>query len=72
MVGTDGYTISSGICPSYLRGEDIISIPLTVDEVIRIGVITHRDYRPTVLGETYLRILHRVVGDMQEMGEEKG
>ena len=72
MVGTDGYTISSGICPSYLRGEEIISIPLTVDEVIRIGVITHRDYRPTVLGETYLRILHRVVGDMQEMGEEKG
>ena len=72
MVGTDGYTISSGICPSYLRGDDIISIPLTVDEVIRIGVITHRDYRPTVLGETYLRILHRVVGDMQEMGEEKG
>ena len=72
MVGTDGYTISSGICPSYLRGDDIISIPLTVDEVIRIGVITHRDYRPTVLGETYLRILHRVVGDMQELGEEKG
>ena len=72
MVGTDGFTISSGICPSYLRGDDIISIPLTVDEVIRIGVITHRDYRPTVLGETYLRILHRVVGDMQEMGEEKG
>lgn len=71
MVGTDGYTISSGICPSYLRGEDIISIPLTVDEVIRIGVITHRDYRPTVLGETYLRILHRVVGDMQEMGEDR-
>ena len=70
MVGTDGYTISSGICPSYLRGEEIISIPLTVDEVIRIGVITHRDYRPTVLGEKYLEILHRVVGDMQELGEE--
>ena len=70
MVGTDGYTISSGICPSYLRGEDIISIPLQVDEVIRIGVITHRDYRPTVLGEKYLEILHRVVGDMQELGEE--
>ena len=70
MVGTDGYTISSGICPSYLRGEDIISIPLTVDEVIRIGVITHRDYRPTVLGEKYLEILHRVVGDMQELGEK--
>ena len=65
MVGTDGYTISSGICPSYLRGEDIISIPLEVDEMIRIGVITHRDYRPTKLGEKYLEILYRVVGDMQ-------
>lgn len=67
MVGTNGYTISSGICPSYLRGEDIISIPLEVDEVIRIGVITHRDYRPTKLGEMYLEILHRVVGGMREV-----
>ena len=65
MVGTDGYTTSSGICPSYLRGEDIISIPLQVDEVIRIGVITHKDYRPTPLGQEYLDVLHRIVGDMQ-------
>lgn len=61
MVGTDGYTISSGICPAFLRGEDIISIPLEVDETIHIGVITHRDYRPTPLGERYLSILHRIV-----------
>lgn len=66
MVGTDGYTISSGICPAYLRGEEIISIPLEVDEVIRIGVITHKDYRPTQLGEQYLHILHRIVGHLQE------
>ena len=65
MTGTDGYTISSGICPSYLRGDDIISIPLDVEEIIRIGVITHKDYRPTALGQMYLDILHRVVGDMQ-------
>ena len=66
MVGTNGYTISSGLCPSYLRGEEIISIPLEVEEVIRIGVITQKDYRPTKLGEKYLEILHRVVGNMQE------
>ena len=65
MVGTDGYTISSGICPSYLRGDEIISIPLEVDELIRIGVITHRDYRPTKLGQIYLDILHRVVGGLK-------
>ena len=70
MVGTDGYTISSGICPSYLRGEEIISIPLNVDEEIRIGVITHRDYKPTALGEEYLSILHRVVGDLRAQGTE--
>ena len=64
MIGTDGYTISSGICPSYLSGEDIISIPLEVDEIIRIGVITHKDYRPTALGAEYLELLHRIVGDM--------
>ena len=64
MIGTDGYTISSGICPSYLRGEDIISIPLEVDEIIRIGVIAHKDYRPTPLGQEYLDNLHRIVGDM--------
>ena len=65
MIGTDGYTISSGICPSYLRGDEIISIPLDVEETIRIGVITHRDYRPTPLGQMYLDILHQVVGGMQ-------
>ena len=65
MIGTDGYTISSGICPSYLRGDQIISIPLDVEETIRIGVITHRDYRPTRLGQMYLDILHQVVGGMK-------
>lgn len=65
MIGTDGYTISSGICPSYLRGDEIISIPLDVEETIRIGVITHRDYRPTPLGQMYLDILHQVVGGMK-------
>ena len=64
MVGTDGYTISSGICPSYLRGEDLISNPLEVDEIIRIGVIAHKDYKPTPLGQEYLDNLHRIVGDM--------
>ena len=59
------WNISSGICPSYLRGDDIISIPLDVEEIIRIGVITHKDYRPTALGQMYLDVLHRVVGDMQ-------
>ena len=66
MTGTDGYTISSGICPSYLRGDDIISIPLDVEEIIRIGVITHKDYRPTALGQMYLDVLQPRCGRYAE------
>lgn len=66
MTGTDGYTISSGICPSYLRGEEIVSIPLEVDETIRIGVITRQDSHLSPLGEEYLTILREIVGELQE------
>ena len=61
MIGTNGYTISSGMYPAFLRGEEILSIPLDVDEVIRIGVISHKDHRPSMLAEKYLEILERMV-----------
>ncbi len=63
MVGTAGYTISSGLCPSYLRGNEIVSIPLDVDETIRVGVITQRDAALSQLARDYLAILYRLVRD---------
>ena len=58
MVGLNGYTISSGIYPSYfLNGRNIISIPLDVDEVINIGIIMHKDMALAHLGQLYLEIL---------------
>ncbi|MDY4573524.1 MAG: LysR family transcriptional regulator [Intestinibacter sp.] len=58
MVGLNGYTISSGIYPSYfLNGRNIISIPLNVDEVINIGIIMHKDITLSHLGQLYLEIL---------------
>lgn len=65
MIGTDGYTISSGVGPSYLRGDEIVSIPLEVNEEIHIGLITHKDYRTSVLGEKYIELLHRAMDGMQ-------
>lgn len=53
MIGLDGYTISSGIFPKYLHGEEIIAVPLNVDETIRIGIIKHKDLTLTELGEIY-------------------
>lgn len=59
MIGLQGYTISSGIFPKYLHGEDIIAIPLNVNEVIRIGTIKHNDLILTELGEIYLEALKK-------------
>jgi DNA-binding transcriptional LysR family regulator len=59
MIGLQGYTISSGIFPKYLHGEDIIAIPLNVDEIIRIGTIKHKDLILTELGEIYLEALKK-------------
>lgn len=53
MIGLEGYTISSGIFPKYLHGEEIIALPLNVDETIRIGIIKHKDLTLTDLGRIY-------------------
>ena len=64
MVGTDSYTISSGIAPGYLRGDAIVSIPLDVNEVIRIGTVTHKNYRPTQLGQQFLTIMKQLIDEL--------
>ena len=59
MIGLDGYTISSGVFPRYLHGDEIIAVPLNFDEVIRVGTIKHRDLTLTRLGEIYLEALKK-------------
>ena len=60
MIGLDGYTISSGVFPKYLHGDDIIAVPLNVDELIRVGIIQHRDVMLSRLGEIYVDALKKV------------
>jgi DNA-binding transcriptional LysR family regulator len=64
MIGLNGYTISSGIFPKYLHGDDIISIPLNVDENIKVGVIMHKDITMTKLGEIYLEALKKITKEL--------
>ena len=64
MIGLDGYTISSGVFPKYLHGDDIIAVPLNVDEVIRVGIIKHSDVTLTRLGEIYVDALKRVAQEL--------
>ena len=61
MSATDSYTISSGIAPGFLRGDEIVSIPLDVPEVIRIGAVTQKNSRPTTIGERYMEILRGLI-----------
>jgi len=35
----NAYTISSGIFPKYLNGENIISVPLAENETMHIGYV---------------------------------
>ena len=39
MLGLNAYTISSGIFPKYLNGENIISVPLAENETMHIGYV---------------------------------
>jgi DNA-binding transcriptional LysR family regulator len=57
MIGLNGYTISSGVYPKYLHSQEIISVPLDVDEKITVGVIQHKNTMPTKLGTIYLKAL---------------
>ena len=59
MIGLDGYTISSGVFSKYLHGDDIIAVPLNVDELIRVGIIQHRDVTLSRLGEIYVDALKK-------------
>ena len=59
MIGVNGYTISSGIFPKYLQGDDIISIPLNEQETMRIGYIINRDKELSELGKVYVEALKK-------------
>lgn len=54
MLGLDAYTISSGIFPKYLNGDNIVSIPLAENGSIRIGYIANEKQEMSELGTIYL------------------
>jgi len=57
MIGLNGYTISSGIFPSFLQGDFITAVPLEAEEIMRIGYILNRDKELTELGKIYVKAL---------------
>ena len=58
-VGLNGYTVCSGVISHELNGENIISVPLDVDETMTIGIITRRNTTPTRYGKAYQEAIKR-------------
>ena len=59
MLGLDAYTISSGIFPKYLNGDNIVSIPLAENGSIRIGYIVNEKQELSELGKIYLEEIRK-------------
>lgn len=59
LIGLNGYTICSGVINEKLNGENIVAIPLAVDDYIEIGYIIHNKVGPGKFGVLYIEALKR-------------
>ncbi|KAB8127486.1 LysR family transcriptional regulator [Gracilibacillus oryzae] len=63
LIGLNGYTISTGVISKELNGENIISVPLQVDERITVGYITHKHVVQSPMAKIYIELLHETIAD---------
>lgn len=61
LIGLNGYTISTGILSADLNGNDIIAVPLDVNEEITVGWISHKNISLSQLACNYLSALNRII-----------
>lgn len=61
LIGLNGYTISTGIISAKLNGENIIAVPLLIEEKITIGYLTHNNGKLSRLGELYIESITRYI-----------
>ncbi|MCL2202442.1 MAG: LysR family transcriptional regulator [Defluviitaleaceae bacterium] len=63
MIGLNGYTISTGILSADLNGENIIAVPLKIDDFMEVGWIAHGSIQLTKQATLYLEELKSVVAE---------
>lgn len=59
LIGLNGYTICSGVINPELNGENIVAVPLDVDDYMEIGYITHKKVIPGKFASLYIRALEK-------------
>ena len=57
LIGLDGFTVSSGVISKELNGENIVARPLEIDEKMRIGIITKKNFVLSRYAESYIEAL---------------
>ncbi|HGI4026869.1 TPA: LysR family transcriptional regulator [Streptococcus agalactiae] len=57
MIGLDGYTVATGILNSKLNGDEIVAIPLDVDDIIDIVYIRHDKANLSKMGQKFIDCL---------------
>ncbi|MCY1457911.1 hypothetical protein D9M71_752450 [compost metagenome] len=62
LIGLNGYTISTGVLSSDLNGNEIIPVPLDVNESINVGWISHKNAALSKLGASYVEALKQAIG----------
>ena len=53
-IGLNGFTVSTGVFNAELNGSDIVTIPLNVDEMIKVGTIMNKNMVLNSIGQTYM------------------
>lgn len=59
LIGLNGYTVCSGVIDSSLNGENIVSIPLDKEGVMRVGILTHNDIIQSEMAQYYINSLSK-------------
>lgn len=61
LIGLNGYTVCSGVIDSSLNGENIVSIPLDKEGVMRVGTLTHNDIIQSEMAQYYISSLSKYI-----------
>lgn len=54
LLGSDAYVISNGLFPRYLKGADIVGVPLAEDAEMHVGFVTSEKQELSELGKAYV------------------
>lgn len=61
LIGTDGYTIGTGVVVADLSGGRLTSIPVECNQIFTVGWIANKDIKLSKIANRYIELLNHVV-----------